>query len=876
MTDPDSKGTSPAADKELRAIVAEEEKILKRCVENLAAVPEVYRTDYDREMVELRDLIGDARNEDLPALMAEMERLRGVASRRAEVPIGKIDPNNPYFGHMRLAEGGRSRDVLIGNSTYVDTERGVRIVDWRDAPVSRIYYRYQEGDEYEEEFGGKTLEGTVAIRRAVVIRGGALKRVVAPQGVFYQNKEGWQRATVHAAKLQGGQLSAVRPPTEDERREAAKSKGRLGVGAEGREDKHLPEIPSLIDPRQFELITRPHSGLAVIQGGAGSGKTTIGLHRMAYLAFNNPKRFSPEQMMVVVFNRALARYIVRVLPGLGVEGVHVTTYVEWVHKQRRKHLSRVPEEIRDDTPAVVSRVKKHPMMLKLIDERIADEELKARDALLETARRNNIEERVAKAWKALEGNALSRRLTGLGQWARGERDLGGTSGADLGVRLQMDLQKAMDPWMRRARDVVWDWAELVTDYKALKSAAERWAPGEFTEADLATAVRWSTERCTRWVVADTVSEEDEERERGGDRAERRNRRKGTKDRAERTAPSERVEIKERARFGDEETEPEDLGWEAAGDQTREESTARAARREDDDDDHRGGGGEVDMGRGADGVREDQADDAIDPEDEALLLRLYQVKRGPLRGPSKQPLKYEHLFVDEAQDLSPMELSVLLGVASDDLSVTLAGDTAQRLHMDNGFTDWSSVLNELGLQGVAVEPLRIGYRSTLEVLAFARDILGHLAEPEAPLATRHGAPVEFHGFNEVGAAVAFLSEALRELSMNEPRANVAVIARNPERADIYFDGLFKAEVPRLARVADQDFAFRPGVEVTDIRQVKGLEFDYVILVDVTLSQYPADDESRHLLHIGATRAAHQLWIVSTGIPSPILPRYMIED
>nr|MBP6835644.1 ATP-binding domain-containing protein [Deltaproteobacteria bacterium] len=173
-------------------------------------------------------------------------------------------------------------------------------------------------------------------------------------------------------------------------------------------------------------------------------------------------------------------------------------------------------------------------------------------------------------------------------------------------------------------------------------------------------------------------------------------------------------------------------------------------------------------------------------------------------------------------------------------------------------------------------LRIGYRSTLEVLAFARDILGHLAEPAAPLATRHGAPVEFHGFNEVGAAVAFLSEALRELSLNEPRANVAVIARNPERADIYFDGLFKAEVPRLARVADQDFAFRPGVEVTDIRQVKGLEFDYVILVDVTLSQYPADDESRHLLHIGATRAAHQLWIVSTGIPSPILPRYMIED
>ncbi len=872
MTDPVSKGADPSADKELRTIVAEEEKILKRCTENLASVPVTYQTNYDREMVELRDLIGDARNEDLPALMAEMERLRGVATRRAEVPVGKVDEGNPYFGHMRLVEGGRSRDVLIGNSTYVDTERGVRIVDWRDAPVSRIYYRYQEGDDYEEEFGGKTLEGVVSVRRAVVIRGGALKRVVSPQGVFFNGKEGWQRATIHAAKLQGGQMSAVRPPTEDERREAAKSRGKLGVGVDGREDKHLPEIPSLIDPRQFELITRPSSGLAVIQGGAGSGKTTIGLHRMAYLAFNNPRRFAPDRMMVVVFNRALARYIVRVLPGLGVEGVQVNTYEEWVHQQRRKHFSKVPSDNRDDTPPVVARVKKHPMMLKLIDERIAIEEEKAKAAVLASGERNGVGERVAKAWKALDGNALSRRLTGLGQWLRGERDLGGSTGADLGSRVQMDLQRAMDPWMRRARDVVWDWAELITDYKALKGAAERWAPGVFTENDLAVAVRWSTERCTRWVVADTTSEDDDEPKADGGRKGRR--KGGAKDRAER---SEHVERAERARFGEEETEPEDMGWGAVEDSLKVEREVSAAHDDDDNDgERRGGSGEVDPRRGADGVVDDETDDAIDVEDEALLLRLYQVKRGPLRGPSKQPLKFEHLFVDEAQDLSPVELSVLLGVASEDMSVTLAGDTAQRLHMDNGFSDWSGVLSDLGLQSVQVEPLRIGYRSTLEVLAFARDILGHLAEAEAPLATRHGAPVEFHGFNEVGAAVAFLSEALRELSLQEPRANVAVIARDPERAEVYYQGLLKAEVPRLARVRDQDFSFKPGVEVTDIRQVKGLEFDYVILVDVTRSQYPEDDESRHLLHIGATRAAHQLWVVSTGVPSTILPRYMIED
>jgi DNA helicase-2/ATP-dependent DNA helicase PcrA len=77
------------------------------------------------------------------------------------------------------------------------------------------------------------------------------------------------------------------------------------------------------------------------------------------------------------------------------------------------------------------------------------------------------------------------------------------------------------------------------------------------------------------------------------------------------------------------------------------------------------------------------------------------------------------------------------------------------------------------------------------------------------------------------------------------------------------------------VAEQDFSFRPGIDVTDVRQVKGLEFDYVVLLDVTESAYPIDDEARHLLHIAATRAAHQLWVVATGTPSSLLPESLVS-
>jgi len=71
------------------------------------------------------------------------------------------------------------------------------------------------------------------------------------------------------------------------------------------------------------------------------------------------------------------------------------------------------------------------------------------------------------------------------------------------------------------------------------------------------------------------------------------------------------------------------------------------------------------------------------------------------------------------------------------------------------------------------------------------------------------------------------------------------------------------------VRNQDFTFSPGVEVTEIEQAKGLEFDYVVLVDVNAERYPETPSARRLLHVGATRAVHQLWLTCVGTPSPLV-------
>jgi DNA helicase-2/ATP-dependent DNA helicase PcrA len=144
-------------------------------------------------------------------------------------------------------------------------------------------------------------------------------------------------------------------------------------------------------------------------------------------------------------------------------------------------------------------------------------------------------------------------------------------------------------------------------------------------------------------------------------------------------------------------------------------------------------------------------------------------------------------------------------------------------------------------------------------------------------------VEAFAFADAGEEIAFLAEQLRSLMAREPTASVAVLLRYPERARFFASMLDRAEVPRLRLVlpgdvshAGDDFSFAPGIDVTTVSRTKGLEYDYVVVADVTAAMYPADDASRHLLHIGATRAAHQLWLTTlVGSESPLLPAGLVQ-
>ena len=301
---------------EEKVYIQEEEKLLEKTLESLCQqLPIVQESKVNanqaaRELT--KQVVNEWNDEERQPLISDEAVAHSVLDIRKNSDKALLELiQEPYFGRVSTIEDdGSEVSFLIGKKSNIDAG----IVDWRNGPIAALYFNYKQDEEFFEVINQRERSGKIKLRRSYKVENGLLGQIEAPEGIFRRNENGWEKLDVDS--------------------EIATHRSR---GSQSKE-KSLPNILSLITKDQYEMITTDPDRPVIIQGSAGSGKTTVALHRLAWLLHENNSSVKPDRTRVVVMNRSLAVYVSATLPSMGINGVQTTTFNSWALSIIRKSV----------------------------------------------------------------------------------------------------------------------------------------------------------------------------------------------------------------------------------------------------------------------------------------------------------------------------------------------------------------------------------------------------------------------------------------------------------------------------------------------------------------------------------------------------------
>lgn len=196
--------------------------------------------------------------------------------------------DSPYFARIdfRPNDEGGAEPFYIGRFSYVDQKGNMLICDWR-APISGMYYDFDLGPAFYDAPVGK-IEGEMTLKRQFKIKNSIME--YALESSIGISDEVLQKELSHTS------------------------------------DQKMKNIIATIQKEQNQIIRNEKANVLVIQGVAGSGKTSIALHRIAYFLYKYKDRLAAQNIMIISPNRVFADYISNVLPELGEEPVTETGF----------------------------------------------------------------------------------------------------------------------------------------------------------------------------------------------------------------------------------------------------------------------------------------------------------------------------------------------------------------------------------------------------------------------------------------------------------------------------------------------------------------------------------------------------------------------
>ncbi|WP_244217217.1 HelD family protein [Streptomyces carpinensis] len=702
-------------------------------------------------------------------MQARLERDILVAERSGLLAALNAVDGSLCFGRIDLTDGVSHHIGRIGLRAD-DPDRTPVLIDWR-AAVARPFYL-------------ATGHTPMGLRRRRHI-----------------STEGRRVTSLHDEILDLGDATRTghEDPTGDAVLLAALNSARTG---------RMGDIVRTIQADQDRIIRAPHRGVLVVEGGPGTGKTAVALHRAAYLLYEHRELLARRAVLVVGPNPAFLGYIGEVLPSLGETGVLLATVGELFPGVRAKAT---------DTPeaaAVKGRADMADVLAAVVRDRQAlpdpvitiehdREVLMLDDGLVKVARERT---RAAKlphnvAREHFEGHILN-TLTDMVAERIGTDPYDGSNLLDASDITQIRDELAENPEVWSAIDQLWPRLtpqRLLADFLA--------DPEGYVSDEHAAAIRRPVTRA--WTVADIPLLDEAAELLGED--DRPARARAERERETQVAYAQGV---------------------------LDVSYASRTYEFDDKED-----GDPDASEVL------SAHDIIDAERFAERQEEADHRSAAERAAADRTWAFGHIIVDEAQELSPMAWRLLMRRCPT-RSMTLVGDPAQTAEAA-GVGSWADILQPYVEDRWEHTRLGVNYRTPAEIM----DVAAAVVRAENP-AFRPPSSVRSTGVRPWARATDDLpgavQKAVAELTPEEGR--LAVIAPRELHRSLAarLDGVTAGAEPDLTHT----------VVLLDPRQAKGLEFDSVLVVEP--GRYGTSD-----LYVALTRATQRLAVLHTGALPPAL-------
>lgn len=704
---------------------------------------------------------------------------------------------SPYFGRIDFQEDGLgfSEQIYIGVSSFADTDGlNFLVYDWR-TPIASMYYDYSPGAAAYETLDGQ-IAGTMTLKRQYQIRDGQLRNVFDTS------------LTIGDELLQ--QV--------------------LGHGA----DAQMKSIVATIQKEQNTIIRNDRSRMLIVQGAAGSGKTSAALQRVAYLLYKHRDRLRADQIVLFSPNPMFNSYVSTVLPELGEENMQQTTFQEylayWLGAAFRL------EDPFDQIEYVLTAGTGESQAYKA---RLSGIKYKASENFLH-AIRNYAQ------WLEKEGMLFrsivfrERELITAAQMKSQFYSYDGTIRlANRIVLLQEWLLRELGSLERQEREAQWVQDEL--DYLDNDQYAEAYSTllkkyqrddevFEFAEQYVEAYGELPRQEMGEENVFDFAGQEEELLRGMIAKAQFRPLRREVK----------------RLLFVDATGLYNQLFQEAAGD-------------------YRKMSGETEVPEHWPDIcrltREKLGRLELLHEDATPFLYLKELVEG-----TRTNTEVRHLFVDEGQDYSPFQYAFLRRLFPR-ARMTVLGDFGQAIFVQatNLHEADSPLIRLYGEEDTSVIRLVRSYRSTREIVAFTRQMLPD-GEEIVPFdrSGRNPLLVQTTSSEQRAARIAEHLAALKA----EGFGSIAVITKTAADSREAFAELTAQGCESLRLITKETLAFEKGTMVIPAYLAKGVEFDAVLIYDASAQAFGRESE-RKLFYTACTRAMHRLLLYATAEWTPFV-------